>query len=233
VQTGAFVPDPELYKWYSADEAISFFGLPSEARHLCNGQWVILPKTAICLTEIGPTSRHKPADKSHFGSGAEFCWLADQPYEVSNSPLAHFLPEEATVSRRKDYEIRLFVRPPRAQKYLYAGKLAPRYVLVFSLHENRGIANFRLEPTLPSNVWVQLGALRLGALDVVTVDRALARLRHPTTVHDRLAILQQLIEFWHGPIRPEDGMSNTEMTSLPMPLPLRWWYGFAGKRPRS
>lgn len=49
-------------------------------------------------------------------------------------------------------------------------------------------------------------------------------------MEDRLAILQQLIEFWHGPIRPEDGMNDADMTSQPLPLPLRWWYRFAGKR---
>src|SRR5262249_8559838 len=100
----------------------------------------------------------------------------------------------------------------------------------FSLRENRGIATFKLEPTLPSSVWVQLGPLRLGDLDVVALDHALDRLRQPTTVHDRLAILQRLIEFWHGPIPPEDGMTDAEMTSQPLPLPLRWWYRFAGKR---
>ena len=66
--------------------------------------------------------------------------------------------------------------------------------------------------------------------DVATLDQALDRLRQPTTVHDRLAILQQLVEFWHGPIRPEDGMSESEITSLPMPFPLRWWYRWAGRR---
>jgi len=224
------VPNPELYKWYSADEAISFFGSPDAGRHLCNGQWVIFPKIAICLTEIGPTSKHKPKHKSYFGSGAQFCWVADQPYHVSDSPLAHFVPEEATASRNKDCAIRLFVRPPQAQKYLYPGELAPSYVLQFSLRENRGIATFKLEPTLPSSVWVQLGPLRLGDLDVVALDHALDRLRQPTTVHDRLAILQRLIEFWPGPIRPEDGMTDAEMTSQPLPLPLCWWYRFAGKR---
>jgi hypothetical protein len=230
MRAGESVANPELYNWYSADEATSFFGSPNDGRHLCNGQWVIFPKTAICLTEIGPTSKHKPKYKSYFGNGAQFCWLADQPYEVSDSPLAHFVPAEVTAPRGKEYSIRLFVRPPQAQKYLYAGELAPSYVLQFSLHENRGIATFKLEPTLPSSVWVKLGGLRLGDLDVAALDQALGRLRRPTTVHDRLAILQQLIEFWHGPIQPEDGMTDADMTSQPLPLPLRWWYRFAGKR---
>jgi hypothetical protein len=60
--------------------------------------------------------------------------------------------------------------------------------------------------------------------DIAALDEALARLQQPTTLHHRLAILGELVEFWHGPIRPEDGMSESEITSLPMPFPLRWWY---------
>jgi hypothetical protein len=63
-----------------------------------------------------------------------------------------------------------------------------------------------------------------------SLDIALDLLRHPTTVHDRLAILQHLVNFWHGPIRPEDGMSEADLTWVPLPLPLRWWYRWAGKR---
>jgi hypothetical protein len=224
------VADPQLYKWYAADEAISLFGSSNDARRLCDGQWVILPKTAICLTEIGETTTHKPKHISYFRDGAEFCWIANRRYYVSNSPLAHFVPEEATAWRRHEYTIELFVRPPREGKYLYAGKLAPSYVMPYSSDGDCGMAAFRLEPTLPSSIWVQLGGIRLGDQNVAGLDQALARLRQQTTVHDRLAILQQLVQFWHGPIRPEDGLSDAEMTSPPIPLPLRWWYRFAGKR---
>lgn len=62
------------------------------------------------------------------------------------------------------------------------------------------------------------------------VDRALESLRRPTTVEDRLGVLKQLVEFWHGPIRPEDGMSAAELAGVPLPMPLRWWYRWAGKR---
>jgi hypothetical protein len=64
-----------------------------------------------------------------------------------------------------------------------------------------------------------------------SLDLALDLLRRPTTVHDRLRILQRLVNFWHGPIRPEDGMSEADLTWVPLPLPLRWWYRWAGKRP--
>jgi hypothetical protein len=58
----------------------------------------------------------------------------------------------------------------------------------------------------------------------------LERLRSPATVHDRLGVLKQLVDFWHGPIQPEDGISEAELAALP-PLPLPWWYRWAGRRP--
>jgi hypothetical protein len=221
------VADPKLYDWYSAEEAISLFGAPEDGRHLCDGQWVIFPKIAICLAEIG-----KAEQKSYFQNGARFCWVADKPYQVNNAPLAHFVPAEVIAPGNKPYSIRLFARRPRSQsqKYLYIGELAPHYVMQFSLKEERGLACYELMPTLPSRVWLELGGLRSGDLDVATVDRALDRLRRPTAVEDRLDILQQIVNFWHGPIRPEDGMSDAEMTSLPIPAPLRFWYRWAGKR---
>jgi len=63
------------------------------------------------------------------------------------------------------------------------------------------------------------------------VEQALERLRSPTTVHGRLGVLKQLVDFWHGPIQPEDGISEAELAELPpLPLPLRWWYRWAGRR---
>jgi hypothetical protein len=69
-----------------------------------------------------------------------------------------------------------------------------------------------------------------GDQNSASLDLALDLLRRPTTVHDRLVVLQHLVDFWHGPIRPEDGMSEADLTSVPLPLPLRWWYRWAGKR---
>lgn len=62
------------------------------------------------------------------------------------------------------------------------------------------------------------------------LDQTLDRLRHPTTVYERLRVLEELVNYWHGPIRPEDGMSDDEIGGVKLPLPLRWWYRWAGKR---
>ena len=62
-------------------------------------------------------------------------------------------------------------------------------------------------------------------------DAAFGQLRQPTTVEERLNVLRALVNFWHGPIKPEDGMSNVDVVGgVPLPLPLRFWYGWAGNR---
>lgn len=62
------------------------------------------------------------------------------------------------------------------------------------------------------------------------IDQALDRLRGPTSVQDRLGILQELIQFWHGPIQPGDGIADGGLAGIAMPEPLRSWYRWAGKR---
>jgi len=220
------MPEPTLYAWYSAEEAISFFGSPAQARRLCDGQWVLFENTAICLTNIGPKWT-----VSHFHKTSSFYWVADKPYRVSDSIGAKFVPAEVLPSSRHKHSIRLFVRPSGAERYLYAGELEPPSVLVKSLDAEVGAAHFKVSPTLPSRVLAELGGLRLGDMDVAAVDQALDRLKEPTTVRDRFDILRQLVNFWHGPIKSEDGMSGVEQVGgVPLPLPLQFWYGWAGKR---
>ena len=66
--------------------------------------------------------------------------------------------------------------------------------------------------------------------DFVTLDEALHSLRRPGDVHVRLAALRAIVEHWHGPIRPEDGVSEDELAGLALPYPLSWWYRWAGRR---
>jgi hypothetical protein len=61
------------------------------------------------------------------------------------------------------------------------------------------------------------------------LDRALDRLREPTTVSERLDVLRTLVEYWHGPIQPTDGWPAEELSVLRLPYPLKWWYGWAGR----
>jgi len=81
--------EPELYAWYSAEEAISLFGSPAEAQRLCDGQWLIFDNTAICLTDIGEKS-----GASHFHNGSSFYWVAKRAYRVSDGRFLRPLPNE-------------------------------------------------------------------------------------------------------------------------------------------
>lgn len=62
------------------------------------------------------------------------------------------------------------------------------------------------------------------------IDQTLAQLEAATTPQSRFAILQALVEYWHGPITPLDGFNNDELKHLSLPDPLRLWYGWAGRR---
>jgi hypothetical protein len=67
-------------------------------------------------------------------------------------------------------------------------------------------------------------------LDTVALDRSLCGLGQAQSVHERLAILRQLAEYWHGPIGPGEGFTDDELKGKPAPFPLRWWYQLAGRR---
>ena len=210
---------PQLYQAYAIEKIVSFFGAPGEAQSFCNGQWLIFPRTAICLTNVG-----KGPKISFFEKGSQFYWVADQPYIV---------PAQVVGSAGKERAIHLFASPPDSQEFLYVGELEPSYMAVAPGSENHGMACFALRSALPSALWVRFGGASLGNLDFTPVDRALDSLRSPTTVEDRLGVLRQLVEFWHGPIRPKDGFSDAELAGVPLPMPLRWWYRWAGSATKS
>lgn len=216
--------EPDLYQWYDRSEAIAPFGPEAEARTLCDGQWVLFPDVVLCLAEVGDSPR-----ASHFTNGGTFCWVADKPYRVSDW-YVKFVPRVVVGVHAKGLTIHLFVRKGGAARYLYVGKLDPACRFSASGRDNHGGAFFDLSPALLSEVWLGLGGLRLGDLDHAAVDAALDHLRHPINVEGRLWVLQQLVTYWHGLTRPEDGFREEELEGLAVPRPLRWWYGWAGRR---
>jgi hypothetical protein len=86
-----------------------------------------------------------------------------------------------------------------------------------------------LEPALDITGWLPFAGLRAGKLSFDSIDQALDRLRRPTLIEDRLSVLQHVVNYWHGPIRPKDGLSAAELAGAPLPAALRWWYRWAGK----
>jgi len=218
--------EPNLYQVYSREEAIAFFGSGSSARSLCDGEWVIFPDTVVCMAAVGD-----PPKRSFFGSGSQFYWVAERPYRVSEDKYTYFVPEEAVGLRAKVRTRHLFVQPQGSSSYVYLGQLGASYMQQAPSAVNHGMARFELKPTLPSDVWKELAGFDPGALNHEPVDRALDGLRGRTDVAYRLGILKTLVEYWHGPIRAEDGLRGEELcSSTPIPHPLGWWYEWAGRR---
>jgi hypothetical protein len=164
---------------------------------------------------------------SHFLNGGYFCWVADAPYHASDIHYARFVPREVVGGYVGERKTSLFVRKAGADRYLYVGELGPSHR--FS-HGGHGAADLPLTPALPSAVWVGLGGLQLGDLDHASIDAALDRLRPPVNAEERFWVLRRLVEYWHGPIGPEDGFGGQELEGLAMPHPLWRWYRWAGRR---
>jgi hypothetical protein len=62
------------------------------------------------------------------------------------------------------------------------------------------------------------------------VDRTLALLKDSTASETRFTVLQEVVRYWHGPIKDEDGLTGDELKGLPLPEPLLKWYRWAGRR---
>ena len=217
--------EPKLYERYHRHEAIALFGPEGEAQVLCDGQWVIFPDVVLCFAEVGD-----PPRMSHFSNGGEFCCVADRPYRVSDEKHVKFVPREVVARHARGRTIHLFVRSRGSDHYLYIGKLGPSYVQIHGVGTPDGAARFRLSPALPSEVWIGLGGLQPGELDHAAIDAALDRLRDPVNVEERLWVLRQLVDYWHGPIRKQDGLTEAELAGCRLPAALRWWYRWAGRR---
>lgn len=56
------------------------------------------------------------------------------------------------------------------------------------------------------------------------LDGLILSLGTPLSVHQRLAILDALIEYWHGPTQAGQGFSVRELADRKLPVPLRWCY---------
>jgi uncharacterized protein (TIGR02996 family) len=88
----------------------------------------------------------------------------------------------------------------------------------------------------------RLKALR-GPIDSAWKEAMGYRPRHrplfatlPETRQNRWCLVEEFIEVWHGPLRPEDGYSEAELQAAEqrlgykLPAALREWYALAGRR---
>jgi hypothetical protein len=210
-----------LYDWYEREQVIALFGLASEARQVCNGEWLLSPNICRCLTTIGENA-------SRFNAATKFVWVSAEPYH-GGDPTA-FVPSEARGANAQGRRLFLFVRYGTSPKYRYIGALSSaRSIRHASCHAN-GYAEFDVSPALPSAIWSETGVFDPGDTNHGRIDAVLDRLRDQTSSAERMEVLQRLVEYWYGPIRPNDGFTDAELEGIRMPASLRNWYRWAGKR---
>jgi hypothetical protein len=214
-----------LYRNFSRNDALRLIGGNREPRFVCGGQWAIWPDTVACLAVIGAPPTH-----SHFDVASSFCWVADQPYRAREDRHVTFIPGEVIGGESDGRPIHLFVRREDLPTFVYLGELEPSAYQRTGATGNYGEAHFKLRPTLPSDIWKQFGFQPPGDIDHAAVDAQLARLAGETTLDERFDMLRTVVEYWHGPIRPQDGYSDAELADIPMPEALRRWFRWAGKR---
>jgi hypothetical protein len=248
--------EPRLYEWYDRAEILPLFGEPSNVTSYCDGQWLIAPNVAVCLTKVCKASpgydfyRDAGPPLSHFGDAGTFIWVADKRYCVRdrNDPGRKFLPAHVDWHNPPQNEIKdevkkriihLFVSADDTGRLLYVGRIQASFGGSAGIAIGRelperppyfGTAWFRMKKALPDEVRISLLGPDPGDMDHASLDNALARLNSPTTVADRLEILRRLADYWHSPIRPEDGYSEEELAGKKMPEVLRWWYRWGGRR---
>lgn len=253
--------EPRLYKWYDRAAILPLLGDPRNVTSYCDGQWLIAPNVAVCLTKVVKTppgfdyfGGGIALPLSHFGDAATLIWVADRPYRARQPATLLgkllnkrgpdreervFLPAEVDRcnppqggKKKPLATIHLFAQTEGTSEFIYLGRLEASHGGSVGARPgvNHGTAWFRMKRAVPNELWITLFGPEPGDLDHAALDRDLARLASPTTVQERLVILHHLVEYWHGPLRPEDGYSEQELTGKPMPVVLRWWYRWGGRR---
>jgi hypothetical protein len=221
---------PTLYQYCTREEALALVGSGCVPETLY-GDWVVFPHVLLCFATVGNAPR-----LSYFPLSSHFCWVAPEPLAL---PYGDEFAEDRSfwplgVDGRR-LPIILFARPLGSNSFRCLGHLEPSSSGGTASLENGFLyltgAEARLYPTLPSQVWAELGwPERVDNPEATAaLDEALQRLGTDLRVEQRLEILQQLVEYWHGSPEAEDGYTEQELQGLDLPYPLHWWYRRYGK----
>jgi hypothetical protein len=65
---------------------------------------------------------------------------------------------------------------------------------------------------------------------IAELDEALHSLNDRSPIDQRLAVVRQVVEYWHRPLRSNDGCTDEELCGTNLPMSLRWWFKTAGHR---
>jgi len=146
------------------------------------------------------------------------------------------LPISLLSAQRKSLQVATGTRPSTlrphglpAEVHL-VGKSGPRIQQSYPWSKEYVAAEFDLSPGSRKSNLQSLSGFDPGDLNHATLMYRFNGLHGKTTTEDRLEILRDVAEYWHGPIGPDDGIAEEEVTAVDMPVPLRWWYRLAGRR---
>ena len=212
----------QLYRRYRREEVLAFFRDRGAAERRCGGQWVIYPDAALCFAVVGDLPN------STFNTAVRFRWRTERADGGSKDARFPFLPDEVRANSRPHRPIWLFLKRPEWDDYAHVGQLEPAYSWggkVGSWH-----ADFDLESVLPGALWAEFHGPEFRVPDPARLDAAFKRLGQTADADTRFAVLQEFVEYWHGPIGADDGLTEGECALVPMPTMLKRWYRWVGRR---
>lgn len=144
--------EPTLHHPYTVDEAVAAFGGTGEARFLCDGQFIVLPKVVLCMVTVGG-----PATQSFLGTPESVVW---KPARLDYDPADEFpwLPTPAREvwgpDRQKVKQHQMFLRRPGDERFFYAGEA---HLGSYGGRPGELCAGFSLYKKLPREAWLRLG----------------------------------------------------------------------------
>jgi len=212
--------EPQIHHRYSRDEAIAFFRSTEAALEAYDGQWVIFPHAILCFAVVDGHPH-----RGSFPRSNAFTWSTRKTLSMLDSDCFAFLPAEVRSTQHS--ERWLFAKRQEWEDYMLVGKLDRSRSA--GHEQTTRYASFRFTPVLPSALWRKLNGMSPTLPDHTKLDKTLLQLGPNSNSDDRFGALKQLVEYWYGPIMPEDAFIESDLWGLQMPRALRSWYLLAGR----
>ncbi len=212
---------PDLYQRFSRQDALRYFpGVrPYPRGKGADADWWLNDDIIVCLTTIEQPTGPRPSS-SWLNNAKTLEWVAND-----RGGTRYPAPPEVGAGEHAGRRLFAFAAAPDRETYVYVGEMDPSYGYATDLT----FATFELRAAVPSDVLATIGALPSEIAEPAELESRLHRLDH-LSPPARLTLLRDMIEYWHGPLDPNDGFSEGEIGKVAIPLPLAWWYRTAGRR---